>query len=566
MAGIISEGGIAASQVTAPGIYVSILAPPPIISSVSSSIGGLVGSATWGPTNVPLFCGSMADYIRNFGQIPSSSANYQTPTAAAPINPADMGSYAFAAFAQATGGAGIGLWCVRVADSSAKQASVTLDDTTTPTAASGIVLSGKYSGTTGNGIAVTIAAGSKAPSGTTTYFTVTISPPPGLGIQPEVFANIPGNAANMANSPFWGNLNAAISNGIVGGRGPSNLVVGSSPSATAENPLTGTFDLTGGADGTSPGALAYNTSTNLAGLELGSSTGVPPTGMYALAGLGVDAFCLCGWGYGTGTGYGQSEGTVFAEVEAFAQSIGAAFISGLPGGCDYATATAVGTVQSNPDDWICFYVKDRQVLDDGLNAPRLFDGAPFALGRYLGSPPQNSLLNTTVVSGGSSRTSSLGSPAPYSNAEIGLAQNGRILLIAKPIPKANVLGFATGVNGSSNMATAPCEYTAVTLMIAKSLVAAMAIFVGGDNLQGSTDPDPVRSGVETALNNYLDSLKLQRVIDSYSAVCDLSINSPESIAAHYLYAQVKAKYLSSVWYFMLSFTGGTTVQVQVAKG
>lgn len=566
MPGTIIEGGISPSQVSAPGLYVSILPPPAIVRGAPSNIGALVGSATWGPTNIPVFCGSMSDYLRNFGQIPSLSASYQAPTAPAPVNPADMGTYALAAFQQAQNGAGIGIWCVRVADSSAAAATVAAKDTTTPTAVTGITLNAKYLGTTGNGITVSIAVGSKGGNN----FTVTISPPPGLGIPAEVFANIAGTTPATANSPFWNSLNAALANGIAGGRGPSNLLVGASPSSTAENPALATYTLTGGADGTTltSGAVSlnYGTSGNLAQLEISSLSTTPPAGMYALAGLGVDAFCLCGWGNGSGTTYAQGEGTAFAAVEAFAQSIGAAFISGLPAGVENNTGDAVTLVQSNPDDWICFYVKDRQVLNDGLNALRLVDAAPFTLGRYLASPPQNSLLNTTVVSGGSARSSSLGSPAPYSQGEIGLCQNGRILLLAKPIPSGNVMGFATGVNGSSNVATAPTEYTAMTLLIAKSLAAAFGKFVGGSNLQGPVDPDPVRSGVETALANFLESLRAAGQIADYSAQCDLSLNSQANIASHYLFATASAKYLSSVWFFFLSFTGGTTVQVNVQQG
>jgi phage tail sheath protein FI len=114
-----------------------------------------------------------------------------------------------------------------------------------------------------------------------------------------------------------------------------------------------------------------------------------------------------------------------------------------------------------------------------------------------------------------------------------------------------------GQNSSSNPVQAVIEYGRMTNFLAKSLANYMGKFVGQNQTINANDP--LRSAVVNVLSTFLEALRVQGQIDSYQIVCDLTNNSANSIAAHYLYAQVKVRYLSSVKFFVLNLQGGTTV-------
>jgi hypothetical protein len=598
MAGIISQGALSPSQISAPGLYVQILPPPNFVQGVATNIGGLGGSATWGPTNQPLLCGSPNDVLRNFGPVASTSATPPATTDAL-NNPFDLASASLLAFSQASGGAGLGLWCYRGVDGvdvtvssaasmpttgqfpAAYQVDEVLDSTNNPfgtctsarfalhlindaSAALGGYIVALYYGTLGNGLTFTIQASTKG----STYVNFIISAPAGVGLQSETFPNLPKTAA------FWVALKAALNSGISGVRGPSQLCrfilpadtatgVGFTPgtNSTAAPVVAAAVSLAGGVDGT--GTLGtYATAASLAGQLLGSNTS-PATGIFTLSGLNppIAAFTVAGFGDNL---YGDF--TSLSTFMGFADSNAAIFVSGLPLADDTATATGTALITTNAiDDFELVYVKDHVYFNDGVHVSRLMPPAPAALGSICASPPQNSLLNTTVKgTSGTYRTSSQGQPSPYSTAEIGQCQTGRILLITQPIPGANALGYATGVNASSTPVTSPIEYGTLTNFLVKSLSAAFGIWIGKN--QGPTDPDPTRQGVFSMLANFLQLQQNGGVIAAFGVQCDSKNNTPTSVAQHYLYAAVMAKYYASVWWFLLSFTGGTTVNVSISQG
>jgi hypothetical protein len=96
-----------------------------------------------------------------------------------------------------------------------------------------------------------------------------------------------------------------------------------------------------------------------------------------------------------------------------------------------------------------------------------------------------------------------------------------------------------------------------------------------DQLQSQQPNDPLRQAIRTALNSFLTELKGLGQIDDFQVVCTFSalpsakpgfgVNTPDSVAQHYLYALCKVRYLSSVRFFILSLQGGTTV-VTVSTG
>lgn len=475
------------------------------------------------------------------------------------------------------------------AGSTCTNATVVSDVAATPTAAA--LVTGVATGGTDDVVAV--AATNLA--GGTSYATVTVNPPAGLGMNQEVYPNIPlvgsyasPTAAQLAalgpyvnytgyKSLFWPNLAAAILNGVANVRGPSVLLyapqVGtvisgqSAPSTTALQPalITNTA-LAGGIDGSTFITAGYAGTNNLQLNMIGSNAAYPFTGLYMLGSLNppVSHFRLAGFGENS-----ADVTNAGAIVKSIADSIGAIFWCGFPIGDDSSTTTAVTAVQnSGIDDFEWVNVKDHAYWADGVHAPRFVPMSPFAMGVDLSLPPQNAPLNTAVQGIiGTYRSVSQGAMAPYSLTEIGACQNGRIALIATPCPGGVYVGFNTDVNSSSNPVTSPIEYGTLTNNIVKALAQSFGKYVGGANLQSPVNPqDPVRQGVQDELNNYLARLTKANVIAAGFAQCDLNNNTAATVAAHFLFAFAQATYLASVWYFLLSFTGGTTVQVQVRQG
>jgi hypothetical protein len=362
-------------------------------------------------------------------------------------------------------------------------------------------------------------------------------------------------------------------NGINGGRGPSLLIFayqnGSAsaghPSTTAVAPAVVTAAaLTGGVDGSSNITGGFTGTNTLPVNMLGSNATQPATGIYLLPNLNppVSAFRLAGFGELAADTSGA--GTV---VSPLADAVGALTFFGFPLGDDSATATATAAVTTNGvDDFEVVYVKDHAFWNDGTSGTRFFPMAPFVMGAVLCSQPQQSPLNSGIQSiVGTYRDVSSGAPAAYSNTEIGQCQQGRITLIAKPCPGGVYEGFNTAVNSSSNPVISPIEYGTLTNYIAKSLAQAMGKYVGQN--QSPIDPqDPTRQAVEAEMNNFFTRLTLSKTIAAGYALCDLSVNTAATIAAHYLFAIGQATYFSSIWFFLLAFTGGTTVQVRVNQG
>ncbi len=572
MPGVVNQGALNPSSVVAPGVYVQVLPPPTYIVGVPTNVYGCVGTASWGPVNTPVLIGNPSLGVTAFGPIVGP-----TPAAgqiSAINNPYDLQTEIFAAFQQATSGAGLQAWAVRVLDglnytqggtpgvggpsanTTGAYASYTLHDSS---AVLGITLYGYYMGSVGNGLAVTTAVGSKGAG----YVTVTITPPAGLGLVPEVYPNIVGSAGTSGTtlSTFWANFAAVLINGIQGVRGPSQLVVGILNSALATaKPATPAIvaaaAFTGGIDGNS---LATGVATNV----LGSSTSTPQTGLFALRAKNppVAVFSLAGFGELS------SDFSNLATVQTFADSEGALFVCGFPAGD--STTTALGLVAT--DDYEVAYVKDRAYFNDGVSGPRFHSMAPFYAGLIATLPPWVSPLNQQIkgiigterdiINAAQASAGVLPIAAPYSLAEIGQVQAGRVSLVARPSPGGNYEGLNVAVNSSSNPAASPIEYSTMTNFLSKSFATSLGKYIGQN--QSTRPDDQVRQNVRKDFNTFLQNLANNLAIDSFSVQCDLTNNTSASIAAHYLYCNVLVKYLSSVWYFLVSFTGGTTVAVTV---
>ncbi len=526
---ILSSSSFNSASLSAPDVYVVNSPPPPLPSGVQTNIGGVIGTGSWGPLNVPVLMGSQMQATQSFGLLSSASVK-GGPSGG--VDPYDLCWALTNAFNQSQGSnAPIGIWGVRVSDGTDVAASVTLNDTTTPTPASGGTLKALYSGTMGNLVKISIAAGGAANTATVTL----------MGFANgyvEVFPNLP-----TSTGAFWAALSAALVNGISGVRGPSQLARFTVASST-HPPALGVFALAGGLDGRSA-----VTSAEL----LGSDASAPYTGAYALQGLtpAPSEFWVAG----------LTDNTVYAALQTFADSIGAQFSFVFPTGTDSSTAVTdlqgygVADYQVNAlKDWL-------YVFDSVNNQVRLTDPIAIAVGRILTLSPEESPLNKPVygVIGTERFNPSSGVNQPYSDIEVGQLNSAGIMFITNPCPGGSYFGFRTGVNTAmqTNQTEGPVEFARMTNFESYTIAKMSGPYVG--QLQSQNPGDKFRASVRTTFNSEFQQQVEQGMIDGYNVQCDLGNNSAASIAAHICYVYITLTYLSSVWYFVAQLTGGTTV-------
>src|ERR1700682_4484404 len=265
----------AAINPSAPDIIINVISPPTSIQGAPTNVVGVVGSSSWGPLNTPVLLGSLADVAKNFGPpqviTTTNSANQRF----------DLSTDLSLAFQEAQG-ASLQVWAVRVDDGTSVKATGTLVDTAPAT---GVTIKGIYSGTLGNSISVSLLAGSKGAG----FWTLTVSGPPGSQPQSEVYPNLgPAGGAGAE----WQIIVNAITNGVNGVRGPSQLVTATIASSALPPAVAGqTITLTTGPDGvTTPDTVLTN--------MIGSDAAQPKTGLFSLRNLnpGVAYVYMPGFG------------------------------------------------------------------------------------------------------------------------------------------------------------------------------------------------------------------------------------------------------------------------------
>ena len=198
---IYQYGTLNTTALVVPNLYVQIVPPQNLVlNGVPSNRIGVVGTATWGPTNQAVIIGDYPSYVRMFGQMQTRKYNMGTPVYIA----TRQGAQDFR--------------CIRVTDGTDLAASASL-------VASALTLTSVYTGTYGNSIGVSLSAGSKANS-----WRIVVTAP---GQVPEIFDNITGSG-----NAFWIAAAAAINNGSGALRGKSQLVVATAGAATTAPSVT----------------------------------------------------------------------------------------------------------------------------------------------------------------------------------------------------------------------------------------------------------------------------------------------------------------------------------------
>jgi uncharacterized protein len=400
----------------------------------------------------------------------------------------------------------------------------------------GVTVTALYTGVLGNLCTAIVTAGTQSNT-----WNVTLVPPVGLS---EVYTNLPSAGFSQA-------LVSAINNGQSAARGPSNSFSAAWVAPGVGAPSAGTTTFSGGTDGRTGVTTA---------ILLGSGTTTPATGLYALGDLNpaVGIVWICG----------LTDTAAVATQLAFNQSYGCSSITSFASG---QTVTSAITLANNTGvaDPSVLFTKDWVYFYDTINAiQRLIPASPFIGGTWatLGpaQSPGNKPVNLVI---GTERNNPQTGNQQYSVSEIGQLESAGITLVTNPIPRGRVFGIRHGQTSSLVAATKPAEYWRMTMYLARSAGDFIGSYV--DELQSQSSSDPLRAGFNLQSNQFLNSLVGANQIDNFLVTCKFSsspsaqpglgMNTPGSVAQHYLFALWQVTYLSSVRFFVLSLQGGTTV-------
>ncbi|MCI4431613.1 MAG: phage tail protein [Burkholderiales bacterium] len=504
------QGAINTTALYVPDVYVQIVPPSEnFLNGLPTNILGIVGTAQWGPVNAPTIVGSLSDYVQKFGNIQARKYDMGTAVWAAVLNGANN------------------MRCVRVTDGTDTAATATVQTNC-------ITFTAKYTGSLGNSLQVTLAAGSAANS----WKAVVALP----GLVPEVFDNL---ASGLTGNAVWVAIASAINNGVSGLRGQSQLVVATAGVGTAA-PTASTYTLTGGTDGV----------TTITGATLLGVDTTPRKGMYALRGtltsVAMLADCDDSTTWSTQVAYGLSEGTYMIATGPAGDTITNATATKATAGIDtYTMKLLFG-------DWVYFQ-------DTVNNQTRLISPQGFVAGRLSGLSPEQSSLNKPLY--GIVGTQKSSQNLTYSQAELqALAQAG-IDVIANPIPAGNSFGVRIGQNCSSNAVINGDNYTRMTNYIAYTLNGGMGLYVG--KLQSPKTRNDAFGTVNAFMSNLWQQGMIGDVNDPqkqpFSIQLDKNNNPSSRVALGYMQIDCRVTYLSVITKLIINVEGGQSVKVSVAS-
>jgi len=503
---VVQQGAINTTALLVPDLYVQIVPPQTqYLNGQPTNILGIVGTASWGPTDSPTTVGNLAQFAAIFGPVMNRLYDLGTALACAVM----QGAANFRV--------------VRVTDGTDTAALIAV-------LTNCITFTSKYTGTFGNGITVTVGPGSQ--SGTQK---VVVAAP---GLVPECFDNI---GSGLTGNALWVAIAAAINGGTNALRGPSQIIVASAGvGLTAPVTTATTYTCAGGTDG-----VTTITSSVLLGVDT-----VPRKGMYALrntqasVAMLADASDSAGWT--TQVAFGLSEGIYMIMVGPSGDTISNAATVKASAGIDSYTAKLLF------GDW-CYW------LDTYNNTLRLVSPQGFIAGLLSNLSPEQSTLNKQLQ--GIVGTQKSYANQQYSSAELQQLGSAGIDIITNPVPGGNYFGARFGHNSSSNPMVHGDNYTRMTNYIAYTLNGGMGMFIG--KLQSST----VRAQALATISSFLSNLEQQGMIGdanggaAFSVVLDKSNNPDSRVALGYMQADVKVKYLSVIEFFLINVEGGQSVQI-----
>lgn len=506
---VTQQGAINTTALYVPDVYVQIVPPSEnYLNGVPTNILGVVGTASWGPVNAPAIVGDLNSYVQTFGNIKNRKYDMGTGVWAAVLNGANN------------------FRCVRVTDGTDVAATATIGTT-------GLTVTAKYTGSTGNGIQVTLAAGSK-----TGTWRVTVALP---GLVPEVFDNI---GFGLTANALWVAIASAINNGNSALRGASGLVVASA-GASVTAPVAGTTTLASGTDGAGVAA------TDLVGVDT-----VPRKGMYALRNTGTKTAFLSDC----------DDSTTWTTQVAFALDEGLYMFGVGPSGDTIANAISTKATAGIDSYGFKLMFGDWCLFNDTANGvKRYISPQGFLAGKRAALSPEQSTLNKPL--NGIVATQKSAQNLQYSQAELQQLAQAGIDLITNPIPAGSSFGGRIGCNTSSNSVINGDNYTSMTNYIAYTLNAGMGVHVG--RLQTPTQRAQARGTISTFLANMQQQGMIGDVNnptkDAFSVKLDASNNPSSRVALGYEQIDVRVTYFSVITKLMINVEGGQSVNVNVVE-
>lgn len=571
---IFAQGSLNVTSLLVPDLYIQIVPPSQLaLNGIPSNMVGLVGTAQWGPVNMPVSCASMGDYARSFGNIQNRTY--------------DMGTYA----AIITQQGGNNMTCVRATDGTDAAASVAI--------ASNITFTAKYTGTLGNQVSVTLQPGAK----TGTWRAIVGVP----GFVPEVFDNVGAltppvtavvHPAVSASASVT--LNAAVTGIVVGMPVSGTGIVGTPTVITvtdsthivlsAVQTLTDTTVLTFGASNaqiwaalasainngqnvlrnassyvtaaagvgtTAPTSTQYVLSGGTDGAGVTASNLIGDgniTGMYALAGSGLAFLGVCDvtdvTQFSTVDGFAVAQSGYAIQAMASGQTVAAGVTAKRTAGVDsYNSKIMLG-------DW-CFW-------NDPVNQlVRLVSPAAFMLGRLSNLSPEQSSLNKAIHGIAGTQKSGFGSlNAFYSTADLNSLELNGIDVITNP--GAGQIAEWTarfGHNSSTNITIHLDNYTTLTNFVAKTLEGGLGFYIGRPITRR------LFGDITATLTQFLQNLTGAGMLVTpdgsipYGVVCNISNNPPSQTNLGIVQADVQAVFPSILEKFLVNLQGGNTVTV-----
>ena len=624
---IYQYGQLNTTALTVPGLYVQIVPPQTVLlNGVPSNIGGVVGTATWGPVDAPVEFNGVVDGSQIFGPMNNR------------LN--DLMTHVNVACLQGNAGAFIG---VRVTDDTDTAATGAIGNAgslafwsalanavntgqgtprgpsnivTAIATATGLIFTAKYTGSLGNTGQISLTAGG-APNSWRLVFSIN-------GAISEIFDNL-GAAQSVAvaatgsiqftaqPSPSQtitlnGTVCTAVSSGAVTpqfnigltvqgtlsnflvmansssdaqlvkfkyGIGATSLFLTAVTAGTAGNSLTLATNITGAtASGTNltNGQAAITQPTPAVAVMSGGTDGATTITTSDLIGVQTTPpsgmYALAGRGCAAAIVCDLSDSNSFAGQAAFGVQNG--ILMGITTPSGDTVSNAVTTKQNAGIDnaWIKYLLGDWISFYDTTNGLiRTISPQGFWLGQRINLSPERSTLNKVFQ--GIVSTQRTVANQPYQASDISQLYQGGIDVITNPAPGGRYFSAVTGRNGSYEAGTHGENYTTMTDFIAATLNAGMGIYIG--ELQSLQKNDKTRAAASATLNSFLGNLAApggdvtQAMIDSWQVVLNTTNNSPYTIGLGYMFAYVKVIYLSVVEFFIINLEGGQTVTITTSN-
>lgn len=608
-----------------PALYVNVVPPQtPQINGVPFNVGGVVGSASWGPVNSPTPFGSYQAGLPIFGPPIARTYDLMTVVQAAQLQ-GPNGNFVGVRVTDGTDVAASGaignngtlaFWTALAAaiNSGANVSRGPSNFITATAGSSGLSLAAKYTGSFGNNIVVQLLTGSQAGS-----YKITVS---ASGYQPEVFDNLgatqaaavaaTGNVAfttNPANSStitIGGTAITFVTSGATGnqinigsslaatlaslfaflnGSSDTNLVkfsynlTGSTlyltavTAGTAGNSLTLATTVSGAtASGAtlSGGVAAMTAPTVTLTSQLSSGTDGATTITKAIL-LGSDSavprtgmYALRNSGVAAAVLADLSDATSFTTQNAFAVSEQIVMGVVTPSGDTISNAIAT-KISNSIDTWNLKYLfGDWITYNDAVNGlQRKISPQGFWLGCRINLLPSQSTLNKPIY--GIISTEKSAANQQYASSDIALLYAAGIDVIANPSPGGQAyFATQTGRNASSTATTRGENYSFMTNYLSKTLQKSMGVFVG--QLQSLSSDDLTRRQAKATIDSFLGqladkTLRNPPMIDDFQTILDGTNNTATTIPQGYLFAYCKVLYLSVVEFFVINLEGGQSVQI-----